>query len=314
MAEKMKKCSICSQTKGCRLCHIKENTLVCSRCCYEVRGADCGHCKYYVQADKYAAEKMKTARFRDIAMAHSTAVGAEVDSALTYVEQGKFAMGEALLTDLLDKYPQHFLVLYGMGCALAKQGNKQTALSFFDMSLEVYAYLPEAWFNKAVCHSNLLDFGKAVKSYQKAIEYSDGTEAYMAEARDYLRKAENKISRDFGMSIAQYLKSQEVFDSAFSKMENQEYEDAIRDFQKVLTWNPQHTQSYGNLGLCYALLGEKQKATQAFDRALEIDPKYVPARDNKTIMLGLKDGEKMPGGKLNVVDFYKENVEAKSNP
>ncbi len=136
----------------------------------------------------------------------------------------------------------------------------------------------------------------------------------MAEARDFLRKAENQISRDFGLSIAQYLKSQEVFDSAFSKMENQEYEDAIRDFQKVLSWNHRHTQSYGNLGLCYALMGEKQKAIQAFDRALEIDPEYVPARANKTIILGLKDGEKMLGGKLNIVDFYKKKVEAESNP
>ncbi len=133
----LKKCSICSQTKGRRLCNNRENSLVCSRCCYEVRSADCGKCKYYAQADKYADGKMKIARFRDIAMAHSSDVGEKVDSALTHVEQGRLATGEALLADLLEKHPQHFLVPYGMGCVLAKQGNNHTALSFFDMSLEL---------------------------------------------------------------------------------------------------------------------------------------------------------------------------------
>jgi tetratricopeptide (TPR) repeat protein len=53
------------------------------------------------------------------------------------------------------------------------------------------------------------------------------------------------------------------FESAFSKMQNGEYEEAISGFLKVCESSNNHVQSSGNLGLCYAFLGKKQEALAA---------------------------------------------------
>jgi Flp pilus assembly protein TadD len=92
-------------------------------------------------------------------------------------------------------------------------------------------------------------------------------------------------------------------------MQNREYERAIAEFQNVLKLNKTNAQTHGNLGLCYAFLGHKEKAIQAFDQALAIDPEYEPATMNKAIVLSLKNGEKLPDDSVKTIEYYKEVAE-----
>ena len=70
--------------------------------------------------------------------------------------------------------------------------------------------------------------------------------------------------------------------------------------------NKKHPQSYGNLGLCYAQLGQKEDAITAFDKAIEIDPNYEPAIVNKAMVESLKDGEKLSQETFKSIDYYKD--------
>ena len=55
-------------------------------------------------------------------------------------------------------------------------------------------------------------------------------------------------------------------------MEKKQWELAIEGFGKCLEINLEHAQSFGNMGICYAQLGEKAKALAVLEKALEIDP------------------------------------------
>ena len=54
--------------------------------------------------------------------------------------------------------------------------------------------------------------------------------------------------------------------------EVEQYEDAIKSYEKLLTLAPRHTTAHFNLGICYEKLGRWNEATEAFQKALEADP------------------------------------------
>jgi tetratricopeptide (TPR) repeat protein len=311
---KKMKCAICLKVKGRRLCKIKEKSLICSRCCVETRSSKgCSSCSHYAQTEQYSIDKMKKSNFKEFTAKIDPEVDEAVDNALLFVEKGKIAKGEELLTGLIEKYPDFHIVQYGMGTVLAIKGNYSNSIVHFDKCLEIFPYFVEAWFNKGTSFKNLLDVGNAIKSFQKVIEFGDREDHYVNTAHEFIRDMEANIYRDTGLSLDLYIHSMEEFDEAFSKMHNQEYEQAIVGFQKVLSLNKNHAQSFGNLALCFSFLGEKQKAIHAFDKALKIDPKYEPAIRNKAFLLSLKDGEKMPSNQIETIEYYKEVVEANSS-
>ncbi len=89
---------------------------------------------------------------------------------------------------------------------------------------------------------------------------------------------------------------------------------AIIGFEKVLKFNPNHVQSHGNMGLCYSIPGEREKALKANNKALELDPDYAPAQINRTALLALKEGETFPGLEMNSVNYYREKVGKEKRP
>ncbi len=65
-------------------------------------------------------------------------------------------------------------------------------------------------------------------------------------------------------------------------------------------------QSYGNMGLAYAILGNRRKALECLDKAIELDPEYEPAIVNRLAVASLKDGEALPDFDRSELDYYSE--------
>ena len=57
------------------------------------------------------------------------------------------------------------------------------------------------------------------------------------------------------------------------------------------------------MGICYAKMGKKRAALAAFEKALEIDPKYEPAILNKATTEELKEGQCLSAD-LKVTRYY----------
>lgn len=302
------KCAACLSVKGKRLCKIKNATLVCPRCCAEIRSSNCIGCSHFSEAERYGVMKMKNRHFQDFIAKIDPEVDDEVDYALQIVENGNSAKGEKLLTNLIKKHPDLYTVQYGMGTVLSMKGNYSESISYFDKCLAIFPYFAEAWFNKGISHKNMLDVGNMIKSLKKAIEFGDRESDFVKTAHELLSELGASIHRETGLSLDLYLQSLDEFDRSVIKMQNGNYEEALTGFQNVCSSTKNHPQSYGNLGICYSLLGKKPEALAAYDKALEIDPEYEPALANRAILLSVKDGEKMPD-RLKTVYYYKEKLE-----
>jgi tetratricopeptide (TPR) repeat protein len=192
-----------------------------------------------------------------------------------------------------------------MGVIRALQERYAEALAHFDRAITIFPYFVEAWFNKGAAHQKRLEIGPMIRAFQKVIELGDPSDDIVEQASRVIRSLDEQIRADKGFSFERYVQLMDIFDEAFAAMQNREWERAVAGFQKVVAADPGHTQSHGNMGLCYAFLGRKREALAALDRALQLDPGYELARTNRIGVLAMQEGERF-AAELTSVNYYKE--------
>jgi len=114
----------------------------------------------------------------------------------------------------------------------------------------------------------------------------ENSDEAVVKAKELLGDFEQLTYKETGIKLDEYTASLKKFNAAFELMQNRQWEKAIAGYKEVIIINPKGTQSFGNMALCYAHLNENQKAIEAFDRAIALDPNYEPAIINKEIFKG----------------------------
>jgi tetratricopeptide (TPR) repeat protein len=227
-----------------------------------------------------------------------------IDQALEMAENGHVKAAEKIIMKLLRKHPEIHFVQFAAGVIFLMKQRYPEAISHFDRAIAINPCLVEAWYNKGAAHQNLLNIEQTIMAYKKVVEIGDSTESFVIRAKSFIDKFEKSLRKD-GLNITDYLKGGEKFEKAFAAMEKGQWEEALGGFKEVLSLNPKHTQSYGNMGICYGFLGQKEEALAAFDKALDIDAGYEPAQINRALTLSLKEGEKL-NIKVRSVKYYLE--------
>jgi len=144
-----------------------------------------------------------------------------------------------------------------------------------------------------------------VESFRRAERYSDGEDGIAEMARNALRRLEEIVLKTGPFrSLDAFLDSARLFNRAYGCLAARQFEQAIDLFQRVLAGDPKHVQSYGNMALAYAGLGRRSEAMACFDRALELDPKYEPARLNRQRLAHMREGEPWLPEAIAEVEFY----------
>ncbi|MGH7860444.1 MAG: tetratricopeptide repeat protein, partial [Candidatus Binatia bacterium] len=292
--------------RGKRVCRLKDQALICPVCCARIRNPACEGCGYWAQAIAYRrdkVEKPENPRVPHFVARIDPEVDREVDRALAMAEDGRLEAAEPIVSRLLARHPDLHMVQFGMGVIRALQGRYDAALAHFDRAVAIFPLFVDAWFNKAVAHEKRLEPRTMIRAYQKVIELGDPADDFVGEAREAIRNLEERIRADKGFSLDRYVELMDAFDEAFAAMENREWERALAGFQRVAAADPEHTQSHGNMGLCYASLGRRGEALAALDRALELDPDYEPAKINRGGVLAMRDGESLAADFMSV-DYY----------
>ncbi len=64
-----------------------------------------------------------------------------------------------------------------------------------------------------------------------------------------------------------------------------EYDKAIQAFDRAIELDPKLALAWNNKGLAFLYLGENDKAIQAFDKVIELDPKLALAWSTKGLAL-----------------------------
>lgn len=299
-------CVVCSVARGRRVCMINDNALICPICCAKTRHSECEGCEYYEKAFEFGKQKVQAAKSRDYIFKIDPEIEEKVDNAMEMAEKGSVSSAENEITKLLIKHPNNHSVQFAMGVICLIKKNDDGAIKYFDRAIAIFPDFIEAWFNKGAAHQQRLEVREMIHSYQKVIELGDPKEDFVRQAKNVLTGFEKQVKKESGINLDAYIQAMEKFTSAFSEMENRNWERALSGFQEVLSANPTHVQSFGNLGICYAALGRKQDALSALNRALELDPKYEPAIINREMVKSLREGERANIPQAKPIEYYKD--------
>lgn len=184
------------------------------------------------------------------------------------------------LADIDRLYPHHHKVKFLQGVLAIQEDNCKEAIEYFEKAIQIFPYFSEALYNLGCVYRKTIRLHEAVTCFRQVIEY-EGTSDVGLLAKKELDFLERIIKETSNISLEDYLEQEKVFNKAFSCLQKKQYEAAISLFEKVLIIEPNHVQSYGNMGIAYGMLRDRGKALECFDKALSLDPDYEVAKTNK---------------------------------
>ena len=144
----------------------------------------------------------------------------------------------------IDKYPQDPAFPMYMGQVLVEKDNFEEALTYLNQTIELAEepdsmMMNKAYVNMGAAYQKLGNVGMAMENYSKALSV-------------------NKSNPNVFLYRGNLYYKQEQFDQA------------IKDFQRVLKLDPNNHLAQYNLGMCFFQQGEKRSACDAFHKACEL--------------------------------------------
>jgi len=227
------------------------------------------------------------------------------------LEDVEFEDAKEAIEDFLQDYPERWEPLYFKATCLMLEGNDAQAIPFFDRAIAIQPS-PEAYFNLANAHRSLLHIEEWIACLKKVIEFDgdagDIGESAKADVDDFA----STIQRNDGLSLDRYFEVGKMFERAFEDLTSGRFGDAVCGFSDVVKILPRHVQSYGNLGLAYAALGDRRRALECLEEAISIDPAYQPAIDNRRILMDQPFADRPLVGAMRQIDFYGDRARERS--
>ncbi|MEA3267337.1 MAG: tetratricopeptide repeat protein [Candidatus Fermentibacteria bacterium] len=306
------KCILCKTRKASRQCS-KFDTFICSVCCAENREEKlCSDCIHFKTAENYRLTRTEPKKVKSIIRLESGLINI-VDKSLELAESGKPGKARKELEKLNRLHPDNELIHFGIGVTHFFQENYQKAEACLKRAIEIDPEYTEAHFNLGALYKIDLDLYKSVIHFQKVVEIHDNADL-VKKAKTILTAYENTVKESDGTDLKTFMRNHETFMLAFAEMNQKNWKRAIEMFNQVLLIIPNHLSSLGNIGMCYGQLAQYTKAITYLDRALEIDPEYEPAINNKAQYSVLKDGEAPPEAETVVTNYGKSSVHKSKKP
>ena len=233
-----------------------------------------------------------------------------VDRLLQRLERGEGKRVKREIEELHEKNPDYHMTNYAMGVYHAMVTNDNAAaLSWFEKAVAIFPLFAEAHFNLGVAARQAMQIPKAIEAL-RAAERCAQDDALADLARKELQWLEKMLVENSPFrSLDAFVANSRLFDRAFQCLSARRLNEAVDLFQQVLSVNPKHVQSHGNLALAYAGLGRRADALACFDRALELDPGYEPAIMNRRVTERMREGEPFTAV-LEQVEYYADRLRA----
>lgn len=105
-----------------------------------------------------------------------------------------------------------------------------------------------------------------------------------------LRQAQQEMGKEnyknAELKLVEAIKADSAFDSAYFllgslKLQIAQYDEAIKHFNRAIELNPQYAEAYNNRALCNGVVGNLEEEKSDLDKALEINPKNHHAWYNR---------------------------------
>ena len=156
----------------------------------------------------------------------------------------------------------------------------------------VHGAHPDLWADEKIYSQYWLEQVPDFKTANFFLAYAFMRDREYPQARQYLLGAREGIFSDW-----QIYNNLGIMDN-----DEQQYENAVLNYQKALTFNPSSAEVYNNLGLTYEYLGRTDEAVAANQRALSLNRFLIEPRLNLA-RIALSRGDPKTA-----VQLYSENL------
>lgn len=195
---------------------------------------------------------------------------------------------ESLLSYLPQRASQRVEVLGFLGNAHGMLQNHPESYRAFNEALALEPQSYDLWFNRGQASLFTSRIGQAHKDFLRALEL-DAKGELKKELEKSLKLTEKGVAdalkmRGPGFTLDQLIEQEEHFQHGMDLMEASEWEDAEVHFRATIAMGDCLPQPWGNLGTCLMMQERYDEAEAALQRALTIDPKYAPARQNLRLL------------------------------
>ena len=220
----------------------------------------------------------------------------------------------ASLSDVIKGNPQDANALNLRGAAYGQSGEYQRALADFNAALSINPQFPQAYANRALVYVRLRELPKAIADYDQALGIDPNyAAAYVGRGNIHrLQKNHPMAIADFtraieidpdpvahfnrGLSrqaVGQHGQAIDDFDNALgfranspdvykakglSELALQKYEAAFDTFRKAAE-GPKAYEAWALRGQAAEQMGAKKEAARAYQRSIQINPNFQPARE-----------------------------------
>ncbi len=190
----------------------------------------------------------------------------ELDDALNYLQGAVLGNPSRL---------QYFMVRAEI---LRSAEKPRAALLSYDQAKEEYGDTAAWYYGVGCCHEDTGYEDKALEHFRKAADMDPGFRDVNEKVADiYMRRYRRFANPDDFERAVRYMDQEvENWEGCYTLvhrglmyMEAMRLDEAIADFEKALTYNPDDWASYNNLGYCYKHLKQFEKSIEMYEKSLE---------------------------------------------
>lgn len=195
----------------------------------------------------------------------------ELFSTITKSLEPKAAMDK--MYQLVEKYPNDAEMAYNFAYLLHLNKNEDSALTYYNKSLELNAHNTDAYINIATILKNKGDLTKATSYVTTALKIDPSSQK--------AKMVFNDINNMTTIS---------AYEDATKKYNAKDYQGALKQYLSLE--NP-NSDAYVGIGACYQALKDNNKAIESYNKALSMDKRNANAYYYLgTIYASIKDYDK----------------------
>lgn len=199
-----------------------------------------------------------------------------------------FALAEDSGSDYSFKKADYW---YKRGLILSGEGAYEEALKNYEKALQAYPERAAFWDGKAAALASLSLSSKDASKFNDSLQaYDMAIKLYGDSLKSDSRDANNWYYRGLALSNkASLIQKSEQMNIAILKEDSSNssgiLEEAIKSYEKAIEINPKYLTAWKNIGIDLYSLGRLNESLQAYDHALAIDNNYALAWYNKGLTL-----------------------------